>query len=432
MAVAPAAAAATTRPGVAVVGCDQAASTIVLTTSAELDPSCTYSGGIQITRSHVTLDCQGAHVDQGDGRTGTGILVTTGVDVALHDITIRSCLVHGFQDGVRITRVGFRDLGEGHEYEHDYSRVHLVDDDISGAANVGVYVDGYVTGVGIDHVTVHDVGAVGVYLETGSKGTRILHSSIVGNGFADTDPAGTPVVIGGVTLRYVSTGREGIAIDGSQDNVIRDNVIRGNAYGGVLLYQNCGENHTTDRADWLPRRTAASGNLITDNTIADEPNGVWIASRMAENLILWDCSSAAFDTTGGAYHVLDHATANRVVHNTFVGDTYGVRVEDDGNHIVRNRFLDAPSPSGVAPPVQAVLVGTEFRTTALGEPVTGTVIRGNVSSLTEASLPYAVVWGDASTTFTGNRSRGAAVGALGAGAQPTINPFCMVLRVWLP
>jgi hypothetical protein len=179
----------------------------------------------------------------------------------------------------------------------------------------------------------------------------------------------------------VSTGREGIAVDGSQDNVIRDDVIQGNAYGGVLLYQNCGENYTTDPADWLPRRTAASGNVIEDNTIADEPNGVWIASRMAENLVLWDCSTAPYDQTGGAYHVLDHAIDNVVRDNVFEGDTHGVRVEDDDNRVVHNRFVDASGPSVVAPPVDAVLVGTEFRTTTLGLPVNGTVVADNGSSL---------------------------------------------------
>ena len=424
--------AAMPRTGVPVVGCDRAAATIVLTASADLDPACTYSGGIEITRSHVTLDCQGAHVDQGEGRSGVGILITTDVDTALSDITVRNCVVHGFLDGMRITRVGFRTLAEGHEYEHDYARVHLVDDQVSGTGGVGIYVDGYVTGVGIRHVTITDAGSTGIYLETGSKGTRVLDSTIEHNGYANTDPAGSPYVVGGVTFLYVSTGREGIAVDGSQDNLILDNVIRDNSYGGVLLYQNCGEHYTTDRADWLPRRTPASGNRIEDNTIADEPNGVWIGSRMAENLVVWDCSTPPYDTTGGAYHVLDHAPANAVVHNTFVGDTYGVRVEDDDNVVRRNRFEDATGPTSAPPPVAAVLVGTEFRTTTLGEPVTGTVVADNASHLGGVTQPYAVIWGDTNTTFTGNRSNRRSVAALGAGVQPTIEPLCMVVRFWLP
>jgi hypothetical protein len=430
-AVAPSAA-ATPSAGVPVVSCDQAGSTIVLTASADLDPTCTYSGGIQIIRSHVTLDCQGAHVDQGDGRSGVGILITTDVDTALTDITVRNCVVHGFLDGMRITRVGFRTLAEGHEYEHDYSRVRLVDDQVSGTGGVGIYVDGYVTGVGIKHVTITDAGSTGIYLETGSKGTRVLDSTIEHNGYANTDPVGTPYVVAGVTFLYVSTGREGIAVDGSQDNVIRDNVIGDNSYGGVLLYQNCGENYTSDRADWLPRRTAASGNHIEDNTITDEPNGVWIASRMAENLALWDCSTPSYDTTGGAYHVLDHAPANAVTHNTFVGDTYGVRVEDDANVVRRNRFVDASGPTTVPAPVAAVLVGTEFRTSALDHPVTGTVVADNASSLAGVASPYAVIWGDAATAFTGNRSHQAAVSALAPGVQPTIDQLCMVRAFWRP
>jgi parallel beta-helix repeat protein len=424
-----------------VVGCDQAASSIVVTHSIALDPTCTYTGGLVITRSHVTLDCQGASIDGGE-HDGVGILVTAPIAVSLTDITVRHCAVHGFENGMRVTRDGFRTLAAGHEYDHDYAQVRISDDQISDTGGVGIYVDGYVTGVTIDRADITGAGTTGVYLETGSKDNRVTNSTIVDNGYADTDPAGTPIQVGSVTLRYVSTGREGIAVDGSQDNLIRDNVIRGNSYGGVFLYQNCGENYTTDRADWLPRRTAASGNVIADNTISDEPNGVWIASRMSENLAAFDCSTPGFDTTGGADHVLDHATDNTVFHNLFEGDTHGVRIEDDDNHVLRNRFVGAVAvpadplvsdvtPAPVAPPVEAVLVGTEFRTAALDHPVTGADIRDNSASLAGVAAPYTVIWGQTGGTFSGNRSALAPV-ALAPGMQPTINPLCMVLRVWLP
>ncbi len=426
--LAPSAAASTVPP---VVGCAQAATTIVVTRSVDLDPTCTYSGGLEITASHVTLDCRGAHVDQGDGRSGVGILVSAPISASLSDITIRNCVVHGFENGMRVTRVGFRTLAAGAEYVHDYAQVRIQHDQVSDTGGVGIYVDGYVTGVNIDDVDIRGAGTTGVYLETGSKDNRVTNSTIVDNGYADTDPAGTPMVEGSLTLLYVSTGREGIAVDGSQDNTISHDLLSGNSYGGVFLYQNCGEDYTTDPADWLPRRTAASGNLIADNTIADEPNGVWIASRMSENLAAFDCSTAPFDTTGGADHVLDHATDNTVYHNVFVGDTHGVRIEDDDNHVLRNLFTDATGATTVAPPVEAVLVGTEFRTAALDHPVTGTDLEDNTSTLTGVRSPYTLIWGQADTTYVANRRQHYRVG-LAPGIQPLINPLCMVLRVWLP
>ncbi len=422
---------ATPRAGpVPVVGCEQGAAALVVTHSIDLDPNCTYSGGLTITRSHVVLDCRGARIDQGAGRSGVGILVSAPTDAALTDITVRNCVVHGFTNGVRVTRVGFKALVAGHEYDHDYSQVRILDDQISGSGGVGLYVDAYVTGVTIDDVSVTGAGSAGLYLEAGSKGSMVTNSTIVDNGFANTDPAGTPIQVGSLTFRYVSTGREGIAVDGSQDNTIRGNLIEGNSYGGVLLYENCGEYVHQHPDQWWPRHTSASGNLIVDNTIADEPNGVWIGSRMAENTASFDCATPPYDTTGGAVHVLDHATGNTVYHNRFEGDTHGVRVEDDGNQVRRNTFVDAPGPTSIAAPVEAVLIGTEFRTRALDQPVAATVVADNTSRLAGVAQPYTVIWGQVGTIATDDRRNQLRVG-LAPGVQPTINPALLVLRIWL-
>ena len=430
-----AAAVTTAAPAVAAtpvrqVGCTSADQPITITRSTTLDPTCTYSGGITITASGVTLDCRGAHVDAGDGRSGVGILVTAPVDSSLHDITIEHCVVHGFLNGVRITRSGFKTLPPGHEYDHGYAHVRVVDDTITDTGGVGLYVDAYVTGVSIDRLDVERAGSTGIYLEAGSRGTLVRHSTIVDNGYAEVSPDGYPFVFHGVTFMVVYTGREGIAVDGARDNVIRDNLIQGNSYGGVFLYENCGEDATTDPADWWPRRYGADGNLIEGNTIEDEPNGVWIGSRMAEDQADLDCSTPAYYPPAGV--VGDHATGNAVSRNRFVGVTHGVRVEDDDNRVLANRFEDATSPGSAPPPVEAVLVGTKYRTEVLGQPVTGTVVEGNRSDLSGVASPYAVIHGETDTTFRHNWSTGRQVAALVPGVQPVINPILFVISIWLP
>ncbi len=211
------------------IGCGQASQHLVVTTSSHLDPACSYSGGIEVTQSHVTLDCRGAHVDAGAGQSGVGILVHSPADVALTDVTVRNCVVHGFLNGVHIGRDGFKALAVGHEYDVADSAITIENDRIIDTAGVGLYVDAYVTGVTIDHVDISNAGSTGIYLEAGSRGSTVQNSFIHGNGFAGTTPPGQTMTLGGTTFNYLLTGREGIAVDGSSDNVIRNNAIGQNS-----------------------------------------------------------------------------------------------------------------------------------------------------------------------------------------------------------
>ena len=120
-----------------------------------LDASCTYTAGFEITASDVTLDCRGALVSS-TSRDGVGIEVSTPVDTDLSGVTIRNCRVRGFLNSMRVTRVGFRTLTAGHEYDHGISGVVIEDSNIGGSAGVGIYVDAYVTRTTIR--TQHDRG----------------------------------------------------------------------------------------------------------------------------------------------------------------------------------------------------------------------------------------------------------------------------------
>ncbi len=116
------------------------------------------------------------------------------------------------------------------------------------------------------------------------------------NGFGDVDPVnGVPYDLdGGVQVRVLQTGREGIAIDGSRNNRVVNNVIHSNAAGGIFLYKNCGEYATQKPNQWWQRYYGADGNEIDGNIIVNEPQGIWIGSRMAEDQYFMDCSDPAY------------------------------------------------------------------------------------------------------------------------------------------
>jgi parallel beta-helix repeat protein len=411
------------------VGCDRADETIVLSSSAHLDPSCTYARGIEIRASDVVLDCRGARIEDATGAASRGILVAAPISTALANVTVRNCVVAGFLNNVRVTREGFKTLAEGAEYENAFADVVVENSHLYASRGSGIFVDGYVTGVTLRDLDIAFSGGVGIYLEAGSKDSVVVRNTIRESGFGDVVPEGVPFDLGGVAYRYLSTGREGIAVDGSRDNVITDNVIEGSSAGGIFLYKNCGEYATERPNQWWTRRYGADGNRIERNLIRDETSGVWIGSRMAENQYFMDCSDPAY-VSGGLVRVHRDLAANNVVaDNTFVDVTWGVRVEDDGNRVERNSFFSDRSGA------QAVLVGTKSRTQFLLQPVANTVIADNHALIPANAEPYRWIHGHAGTVFEGNLryAESAAAGtpaALVQGTQPRINPFLFVVDLW--
>ena len=137
----------------------------------------------------MTLDCRGALVD-GTGQGGTGILVHAPADADLSGVTIRDCTVHGFLNGIRVTRDGFRALPAGHEYDHGVRGVVVERSRVSGSTGVGIYVDGYVTRTTIRDSASRGAGSSGIYLEAGSAGERVARNAIRDNGFRENGPGG--------------------------------------------------------------------------------------------------------------------------------------------------------------------------------------------------------------------------------------------------
>jgi hypothetical protein len=402
-------------PGSQLITCDRADDRIELTVSSHLDPSCTWTRGIEIIASDVTLDCQGAHIAAPDRRYGVHIFSTT--EVALSNITVRNCHVEGFLNNYHIEREGFRDLAEGVEYDHAFSNILIEDSTSLNSRGVGIFVNGYVTGVTLRNLHVEGAGSTGIYLEAGSKDNVVEDSTIVSNGYKENGPNGQFFEAGSPSFFFWGIGREGLAIDGSRDNVVRNNHFGGNSAGGIFLYKNCGEFVSSRPERWFHRRYGADGNLIEGNTFTGEDNGVWIAARMGENVAPMQCSDPQYRPG----YALDYADDNVVRGNAFENVTFAVRVEDDGTVIEDNTFTSAD------PAHEAVVLGTRYRTTDLGQPVDGTVVTGNQAFIAGNVNPYRWNWGHTNTTFTGNESLGRVVGMC-EGVPPAVGPFVFVVQ----
>lgn len=403
------------------IGCDQAANRVEITADSELDPSCTYTAGFDIRTSNVTLDCKGATIDAAVDQ-GVGILISTPNDVDLSGVTVTGCHVDGFLNNLRVRRDDARFLPAGSEYLANTADITLTGNEFSGSHGVGVYVDAYVSDVTITGNDIHDTGSSGIYLEAGSRNNTIEGNSLVHNGYTENGADGEAFDLGGTTVWYWGTGREALSIDGSIDNVVRGNTFARNSFGAVFLYENCGE--FVNKPNWFERRVPAARNLIEGNDISDELNGVWVGSRMGENTLPMDCSDEPYVDEAGKQVTLDHAPDNTIRGNTFTDVTYGVRVEDDGTTVEDNRF------EAVAADQHPVIIGTPYRTEVLGEPVTGTVLRGNVTTGANDS-PYRWAVGEEDTTAEGNVASGEATG-LCEGQDPPRQLFVMVVAVAAP
>jgi parallel beta-helix repeat protein len=408
-------AAAAPVPGSRMIDCSQADTLVTVDASSHLDPACTWTRGVRIVASDVVLDCQGARIVGPERRYGIEISAPT--TVALSNITVRNCYVEGFLNNVHIIREGFRDLTEGEEYDNAFSNILIEDSTLMGSRGVGIFVDGYVTGVTLRNLHIEGSGSSGVYLEAGSKDNVVDNNDIINNGYSENGPQWQEFELSGLTFWFWGTGREGLSIDGSRFNRIVDNRFSGNSYGSIFLYKNCGEFVNERPQRWWHRRYGADGNIIEGNSFTDEPNGVWIASRMGENILPMDCSDPQYRLG----YSLDYGADNVVRDNLFDNVTYGVRVEDDGNTITGNRF----SGDGAQ---QAVVVGTRYRTVTLGLPVRGTTVTGNTAMIPANPEPYRWIYQQQSTTFGGNVSVGDPV-VICEGVPLRTGPFVMTVAV---
>jgi parallel beta-helix repeat protein len=311
-------------------------------------------------------------------------------------------------------------LPQGVEYENGTSDIVIERSSFKHSRGVGVFVDGYVEGVTLFDNRVENTGSSGIYLETGSRGSHVESNSLVDNGFNENGPDGQPFTFNGVDLWFWGIGREGISVDGSYDNTIKNNAFVGNSAGGLFLYKNCGE--YPDRPAYFERRYPSENNLIEGNVFVGGVNGVWVGSRMGENTLPMECTDPAYIDEPLRRVVLDRANDNIVRGNHFVGVTYAIRVEDDGN------VIEANTITGDGPHQHGVIVGTPLRTSVLGLPVARTTLVDNVANIAGNNDPYRWVSGHVDTVESGNTANGAPA-ALCEGVEPPRLAFIFMIAV---
>ena len=174
---------------------------------------------------------------------------------------------------------------------------------------MGIFVDGYVSDATIRNSIVQRAGSAGIYLETGSRRSLVEANQLLDNGFVENGPHGQLTQLLGLQFRFWGAGREGVAIDGSYENVVVGNHFEGNSHGGLLLYTNCGE--FPDSGVWFDRRWPSDRNHIEGNTFVGGLNGVWVGQRMAENTLPMACTKPAYIDEPLQRVTLDFAATTR-------------------------------------------------------------------------------------------------------------------------
>ncbi len=361
-----------------------------------LETDCRYTDPIVISTGNVILDCRGGTIT---GMHRRGITIRPG----LENVTIRDCRLED-TGGILIEGQTPTDDAPARDEARATSSQGVVLDHltITRSYMTGIFVDHYVVGATIRNSIVADGHHVGIYLEHGSQKNVVSGNLIRNNGLFTNK---------GIR-RIGPTRREGLSVDGSAYNLIENNIFDSNAFGGIFHYKNCWEFHTTN-PESRPRLQGSDGNVIRGNVFRNMDIGIWVASRQARDLVMWDCGDKSpYDNPVSlapmmgerpwgksdnflGYHfnpeliagfVDKNALAPRwpfpmglnlyedfAEDNTYEGNCFenlvtGIRIEDDGNTVRDNLFLGD---------FEYLYLGSPFRAKMLNRPIERTVIEGN-------------------------------------------------------
>ena len=336
------------------------------------ESACVYRRQVTIARSGVTLDCNGGFIDGGRARSGPALGrwdgewldgIVSGLRFEqLAEVTIRDCTVQNFYGrGINLAYVGrsYRDANYGNSPRN----VRIIDSTVWYNYRSGLYINAWSTGFVVDNSRFAYNGGVGIYLERESRLNTIRGSKIYQNS-GNYPPWKTRV-----------GHREGIAVDSSSFNGILDNEICGNAGGGIKLYRNCGENGGVTRIQ------GSHHNRIAGNSIKHHERdvGIHVAARQlaAEGQTgIRNCSDPPV-MVNGVERYRDHARDNVIEGNSFVNNKTSIKIDDDFNRVLNNRFTSIKSGNeGRKDILYDVAVGNRFLQ-ALGDPVRGILIEGN-------------------------------------------------------
>lgn len=397
--------------------------TIQITENLSLPSGCKYDRvSLSVTnQSNLTIDCNGAELnglekkyrqaintsyDLGEEPLDVGILIQSSENFQSQNITIKNCNIRNFVRGIRVhfnmskqtisdlkNNVNISEL-ENHLRTISPNNITVKDSSILLNHKDGVFVGRYVTGFTLSGSTISSTGAVGLYLDAGSEGSKITNSSFSKNGYSDYDNKNRKIK---KKIAYYS--REAIAIDSSINNVIEKNTFTRNSRGSIFLYKNCNEHHKNPAQ--IPRYQSSDGNLIKNNKFNSENIGVWIASRQSFDLKALECGSPLIATGSIRYgthkdktfYYEDFAKQNTVLNNTFKNIRTGIIIEDDNNTVQENTFTGSAR--------EDIKLGTQYRAKVLSHPVTGTLIKSNIFN-SKANPHIELLFKPVDTTIAGN------------------------------
>ncbi len=340
---------------------------VFLERSVTLPPGCVFRG-VELRVRHqqnLVLNMNGAHFDAAGNQQLRGIwFMNVNPAKPTAHIVLRNATFSGYLEGIRV----HRGISKGEAAR--VSSGQLPPAQLRATATHDIRIenvrvldsrgDGVVFHGGVHHVVltgsvVANNGGVGIYFGDMTSQIEVSNSKIYGNGYRKLDGS----------ARYGRGRRENIAIDASFNNRIVNNVIRDAAEGGIALYKNCSEH--AGQAGQLARLDHARGNQIIGNTITGNNGyGIHVAERQDWELSAFKCGDPLYYQRGGLYY-RDHAEQNTLRDNRVLGNGDDIVVQDDNNTLINNQTGN-------------IRIGSRIRQAA-GEPVRGTVLRGNTGQV---------------------------------------------------
>lgn len=277
-----------------------------------------YSGS---RASGLTLDCHGATLS--GAAPGIRALWVRSLKMANgswdrpHDILVRDCNIVG---DVRIE-------GLGRNGEAEEVRLSSLTAGHTERAQAAAP-----TRITFDHDTFTAEGGIPLYISPGATGVTVSHSTFRGETvsvalYMDAESARNRII--GNRFEIHTKWREMIAVDGSADNRIDNNLFENPWKGGIFLYRNCGEGGTIRHQE--PQRNVITGNTFHyANFLVGRP-AVWIGSRQG---ISPYCLFRPDRPFGSSLSALDHAEHNTVSGNHLPGGAGRLIVDNDRNNVV--------------------------------------------------------------------------------------------------
>ncbi len=285
---------------------------LVLDQSANFCPSTEpFQITVLVASNDLTLDCKNQTIDHGfeEGTSASNVAIRFPRNRGISNVTIRNCVIQNTGFGAVEIRRDFR--GNDHEESTDGHKNIKVENITAINNKLALFI-----GDRSENITVKDSWFINsrlmpIYIEANSSGTVIENNTIIG-----------------------SKNREGIAIDSSSNNIVRDNVFNANLGGAILVYHNCGEL----KGSVCPiERPGSYNNTFLDNVFYEnEP--LIIASRQGRFYPPGWCTDLAGDS---GCNVGD-ARMNLVQQNLFyIGDSrVSLMIQDGDNIVTGNRFIN--------------------------------------------------------------------------------------------